>query len=277
MKQAGPCIYCRHTGPPSDFSAEHVVQESIGGTFKLPDDFVCKTCNDEMGHTIDTAVSNYFPEHRLMFRAKTKSGKPLKLEGAIHGPQGQKIRVQIDSQGRVTPKIQQVEDITPDGRQVHRILGPLDDAERIAKQLSQTQQPDALCQLGGTLYGESFRGPLVAEFTTAKPFMIERGLMKCAFNLVVLRRGKDFVLEQLFDDVRNFVRHGDPIVCCSSVPQVNQLGSSPKPSHHIRISVESNALAARCDFFEEVEFTGVLASKAAAPFEEIDEHLPAVF
>ena len=45
MKKAGPCIYCRHLGAQSEFSVEHVIQESIGGTLRLPRDFVCKDGN----------------------------------------------------------------------------------------------------------------------------------------------------------------------------------------------------------------------------------------
>ena len=89
MNKGGPCIYCHHIGVQSEFSVEHVIQESIGGRLRLPADFVCKECNDEMGRTIDGAVSKYFEIQRLDFGARAKSGKELKHEGTILGRQGQ--------------------------------------------------------------------------------------------------------------------------------------------------------------------------------------------
>lgn len=51
------CIYCQKEN--SEPSAEHVVAEALGGCLTLPDEAVCKTCNNKvLGDEIDVPVMN---------------------------------------------------------------------------------------------------------------------------------------------------------------------------------------------------------------------------
>ena len=127
----------------------------------------------------------------------------------------------------------------------------------------------------GTLYREPCRGVLVTSFHT-EMFEVERGLAKCVVNLLASCRGRDFVLGSAFDDVRSFVRYGDPIVCCSSPCQITQRHKSQKQTHYIRMYVDGNVLVSRCEFFEVVKFMVVLAERSPARV-AIDERLRAVF
>lgn len=241
MKQAGHCIYCRHTGPPSDFSTEHVVQESIGGSLKLPQDFVCKGCNDEMGRTIDAAVAKMFQLTRHLYGATTKKENELKTCLSVTPSDGRKRRAIMKGQGEI--------DI-PDP--------PIGDASAID-------------------LSDSSAAELSHQFRCGH-WEFERGLTKCPFNLVALKKGRDVALDSAFDAVRDFIRcgKGEPQLHCQKVEAFSvEFPVDPKP-HRIQIFPDGNALVAHCRFFDVFEFEVVLSEESSVKA-KIDEFIPTSF
>src|SRR5687767_787914 len=62
------CIFCRFDKPDHQFSIEHVFPESLGGTLTTAD--VCKDCNDRLGHSVDTTLT----QHKLIQMARMTLG-----------------------------------------------------------------------------------------------------------------------------------------------------------------------------------------------------------
>jgi len=102
------CIICKENKFSTNFTKEHIFPDSIGGNITL--DCVCKICNDLLGSSVDSKLTNHELVQliRLALKIPGKSGKiPNPLgEAYIAGTQ-EKIRYVFDNFGN--PKeLQQV-------------------------------------------------------------------------------------------------------------------------------------------------------------------------
>jgi len=96
------CIFCRTERNDSEFSDEHVFPEAIGS--KLTIRSVCKPCNDYLGHSIDTHLTNHpfiqFKRHLLGLSGKSnKLPNPLEY-GILSEHPDQKLIYILDSEGK---------------------------------------------------------------------------------------------------------------------------------------------------------------------------------
>lgn len=99
------CIICREKK--SEFSDEHVIPESIGGYYHIYS--VCKTCNSNLGDSVDSNLINHkFIEfQRYLLKLKGKKGNipnPFVGTHSIDNDSSQKVRVENDD-GKFQPII----------------------------------------------------------------------------------------------------------------------------------------------------------------------------
>jgi hypothetical protein len=59
------CIFCLRTDDEVKFDREHIIPESIGGTFFM-DDMVCKHCNNKLGSEVDCEILKVFDVLKAM-------------------------------------------------------------------------------------------------------------------------------------------------------------------------------------------------------------------
>lgn len=103
MEIIGKCILCRKEG--KGLSDEHVIPDAIGGYYHIYS--VCKECNSKLGYAVDKHLLNNWLtickryEHHLA--GKSTVPHPLLGEGTMED--GQKVRLEIDKEGKLYPHL----------------------------------------------------------------------------------------------------------------------------------------------------------------------------
>ena len=235
------CIYCKRQLARASFSREHVLSRAFG-TFKdapVLHDAVCRECNQYFGDHLETRVARGAFEGMLRYRsgATPSTEKPLRLryvqltlpdESAWAG-----MRLELvwrDGRLLVNP-LNQVgfldsttkkwvyltrEEITEGALQQHATL----DTRSFRLFAHPDDQPTMLdlLQRHGVALGRledlpppsGFDG--MSEVSVEVTFTINKGIRRCmakyAFNFLAFTCGPRFVLDQDFDPIRHFIRHG---------------------------------------------------------------------
>lgn len=102
------CIICRQEKENEKFNDEHVIPESIQGYYHIYT--VCIDCNGTLGNRIDKKLTNHtlieFQRHLLTIGGKSGSiPNPLKGTSSMVGNSEQKIRIDLDRDGKFVPWI----------------------------------------------------------------------------------------------------------------------------------------------------------------------------
>lgn len=101
------CIFCLKDKPPEKMSREHVFPEAIGGTYCI--DFVCKSCNDTLGHSVDRFLTDHrliqFERLRLGLLGKKKAVPNPFVLGHLASDASLQFRFKADETGRLEPRL----------------------------------------------------------------------------------------------------------------------------------------------------------------------------
>ncbi|MEH2056079.1 MAG: HNH endonuclease [Nostoc sp.] len=213
------CIICKENKSATNFSKEHIFPDSIGGNITL--DCVCKICNDILGSSIDSKLTNheFVQLIRLALKIPGKSGKipnPL-YESYIAGTQ-EKIRYILDNFGN--PKeLQQVSskvdiEFEDDGAlniHIEACTKPGDEADR-RKLIDITNKK--LKRKGLTLLSEeqekkilnaqpiSSERPLIHKQLKIDTIFYKRAIIKIAYELAYYWLGSDYLNDNMGELLR---------------------------------------------------------------------------
>ena len=163
--QSNQCLFCRSVDN-SFLSAEHIFPESLGNKEKiLPKGIICDKCNNEILARLD--------EELLEFEG-------IKFLRTFNGIESKKGKIPVSNLHNITM------------RNVDRVHIKLD----LKSKKNITDQTTEGFKL-------NFRGNRKMDETRLK--LLARSLYKIGFELMCLDHGKDFMLAEKFDDVRDIV------------------------------------------------------------------------
>lgn len=242
------CIYCLQTKEETEFNREHVVPQMMGkyqNGFVLNDFQVCKECNDYFSKQIEgkIALDSFEAFLRMQYRDTPMSdGRKLNKnrirligdEGIFKGIPFTVItdisspyRVRFESEPMVGI-INSVEKCEYDYYSLEEL--PYADEEAIERMKKSTQpiintgigrerlEPvliDKGYLIGEYAYSEKSVLDLYEEpeFTTAIKMSIDpiirRVCAKTVFNYLCYSKGKEFVLNSRFNEIRKYIRYGE--------------------------------------------------------------------
>jgi hypothetical protein len=237
------CIYCLEDKTATDFNIDHVIPESFGSfenNFTLVET-VCSECNQYFGdelelflgrdtfegmlrYTYEVKAPNEFKflnNRRLLFRLKEEGlwkGAILRLKYSED-----KNKVVVDAVNQVgfqkkdtgeweffeTEDIKSKDDLEKQGFIVgggNILFISADKMEEMEEQLKEKGfKIDILRQEENPF---RFNEKVNVEIKGAIDVIIFRGIGKIAFNYLAYHQGKDFALNDNFNDIRNFIRFG---------------------------------------------------------------------
>lgn len=237
------CIYCQRDLPQSAFSREHVIPRAFG-TFEQNltlIDHVCADCNQYFGDTIDFALARGSAE--AVYRLDEGVRPPQSAEALRRDRvriawtqegdwNGVLLRLTADPTGLVVEPIPQVgfarqagegftfvpEEVLGDSQ---RPLPPGLNANKglfLIANSDETQRRllDAL-EARGIAFQEHRRASppiqvgenLPVEIRTTMDSLIFRCVAKIAFNYLAYTQSREFVLQEDFSAIRQFIRYGD--------------------------------------------------------------------
>lgn len=198
------CIYCKRTLPTREFSREHVWPAALGWDAQIS--CVCRKCNNEFGHEIDSALISCFDTYRVKFKVKDRDGKTprpyVKVEGGLLS--GSRLRYGVD--GLEPPPIIKKTAISPGGMDF-RTYGDHDEAE--LKKKLKPQGVGKLVKLSEQTEELKLVSRHGMEFLSDVRGM--RGAVKIAFNYLALKTDEHLLLQPEFDPLRDFIRGNSSI------------------------------------------------------------------
>ena len=184
MRAGDLCIWCLQ--PAKDRDLEHIFPEVLGcpSHLTLPGTTVCRKCNNNLAH-LDQVVADDFDFLLVMNRIKRKGGRPAEVASrgnvyAASTAEGPNIFFNLESIAHTAPTGQTV--------------GPFRGRER-----------DIRPQINRLSNGQAEVSFEVA-FGQHKKFA--RGLYKIALSSIAFLLGPERALQQKYDWIRTYVRHG---------------------------------------------------------------------
>jgi hypothetical protein len=159
------CLFCKSTEN-SFLSVEHIFPESLGNKDKiLPKGVVCDKCNNEILSRLDAELLEF---------------EPIKFFRTLNGIENKKGKIPVSNFNNVT-----LRNTDKDHIQIHA-----NSKKNITDQTAQG-------------FNLNFRGNKKMDAVRLK--LLARSLYKIVLELMVLDHGKDFVLTERFDDIRDII------------------------------------------------------------------------
>jgi hypothetical protein len=211
------CIFCLDLEPPSGFTDEHVFPDAVGGTLIVRN--VCKSCNDRLGHSVDSAITNHalVQVKRQALGLAGKSGRvpnPFGHAVMADDPQ-QKLRLSIDwakpdSVGiYAIPSVERT--MTGPGEGSLQVRIDASDLHRLRDIIN-----TALVRAGAPpLSAEAVNDLTLNEALNVQPRVnvqlsvdiskYQRGLMKIAYELACLWLGESYADDPTASRIRQFI------------------------------------------------------------------------
>lgn len=241
------CIYCLNEKAPSDFNIDHVIPESFGtfeNNFTLTE-AVCRECNQYLGDKLELFLGRDTFEGMLRFMQGVKAPEEFKFlnkkrvlftlgeEGPLRGAilhlrySEEKNKLVVDSIRQVAFQkkdsgeweffevgdIQSKDDLEKKGfivkgdRILKMLFSSRQEKEEIEQQLeekgfkiSTEKKEDLPFNFNEKIVKVQIMGTIDRT--------IFRGIGKIAFNYLAYHHGKDFALNENFNEMRDFVRNG---------------------------------------------------------------------
>jgi hypothetical protein len=242
----GTCIYCKAQDKP--FNREHVMPQAFG-TFEPESailyDCVCADCNNYFGRTLELPLSRDSTEAllRLRFGIKPASEardllyRNLELKVGQPGPWlGATVVLEPDrTDGNVEPvtlpqaafrwkgesewawllerdfdasKLAAYKSPIPGTLEI-RVIAPTDaDQLRVVEKLK--TYGIKFVKQGAIKQPMTEDGNILIQIAAQVDHTVFRAIAKIAFNYAAWVHGANFVLHSDFDDLRHYIRHGDP-------------------------------------------------------------------
>jgi hypothetical protein len=209
------CIFCLSSEPATGFTDEHVFPEAVGGTLVVP--FVCKACNDRLGHSVDVTVT----DHSLVAIKRHALGIPGK-SGVIPNPferavltedPSHKVRLDFTKPSPAAiytlPFIQRTQSESGKGTLSVRIDAT--DADRLGtivnKALARAGAPPVSPEVIEELKTQVVRTeqPSLSIPLSFDLSQFRRGLMKIVYELTCLWLGEIYVEDAMATLLRQFI------------------------------------------------------------------------
>jgi hypothetical protein len=273
MALAG-CLYTGlHTGDSNERvpSREHVLAESFGADLCLPDEMVCKACNNSLNTHVDQPMQRFAQPLLNLFR----------VAGGKHGTRPNRVLVQVEAGGEVVPGKLSSDgslEIVPGpatelpvenavGELVWQFRAPTKEqalawAEaRRAEGYSWDHEELRITEVNGaTLRGISIQGPQQIPY---------RATAKTALNYLAFRV-PDYARDPSLDSLKRFIKHGlgpwftGITTLCASELDSGQIPTGLAPVHRVAVGADGTRLIMSVCFFERLAFqinvSGALAS-----------------
>jgi len=310
-------MYCLKEKAPIDFNIDHVIPESFGAfenNFTLTET-VCKECNQYFGDKLELFLGRDTFEGMLRFMHGVKAPKEFKFlnsrrilfrlsedgpwKGAILrlGFSEEKNKIVVDAVKQVAFRkkdsgeweffevgdIQSKDDLENKGFIVK--------GERTLKMLFLSSKDKEEIELH--LQKKGFK--ISTEKTEDLPFdfsekivkvqimgtidrTIFRGIGKIAFNYLAYHHGKDFALNENFNEMRDFVRYGTDRGFRSVIPQKSPIlhyekrfGMQETEGHIITLdwNAPKTAIISRITLFNEIVYQAILCRDFRGLYREI--------
>ena len=230
------CIYCKNDIDDKNRSTEHVFPQSLGCPDDWTIDCVCRNCNNELGGTIERRLAGDSMEGlwRLQ-KIGSRSKKPIKQERIkIHIPDEERygefrgiiLYADFSQMDGLYMPAQAV--VTKDsGIREHCLIEDMNDEDiknipgRFGlfahNEIEYNQAVDRFKRLGKKFDKEiqnlpqtaiNDDGKLEVEIEGILDVVIFRTIAKIGFNYLAKMKGYEYVLNQKFDSVREYVRAG---------------------------------------------------------------------
>jgi len=184
MRTAGYCIWCLQ--PASDRDVEHIFPEALGcpAHLTLSGTTVCRKCNNGLAH-LDQVVADDFDFLTVMDGIPRKGGRPPEIasRGNVYGvgaAEGPVIFFNLES----------VSHTTPNGKTVAPFRGRERDIRPSMKRMADG------------------KGEVSFEVAFGQHRKFARGLYKIALSSIAYLLGPERALQEKYDWVRGYVRHG---------------------------------------------------------------------
>ena len=283
------CIYCLESKPKADFNREHVIPEALG---KFKNNFVlhetvCRDCNRYFGDCLERILNRDTAEgvYRYKFGIKPKTApKHQRISFQIgEGEElaGMHVRPMSESRDDISLEpVAQVGFLNKEmGKYVYFKANEIPEKETLIEMgldvrefqmvlSNQTDLPALLEALGKKGLETEIRGDfewpdsvkkgsrveIVADLKIDRP--IFRAICKIGFNYLAAVLGKEFVLRDDFDGIRNYVRYdnGDTECYFATDPrpilyEENRFGGQITEGHLIIAEWQGMRLVAKIRFF----------------------------
>lgn len=215
------CIFCIEEKPREQFSTEHVIPESIGGTFTI--DNVCKICNSRLGAEVDSKLvdDSFVKLVRSELGLSGKKGRiplPVKQGELVGSPADEKGGIQVsirsdkdtgDVKTWVKPK-KYSPSTRPDGIEWLRVVVDSKDRDRLVSMVKSICREQGLPILSEE---EILQG---CRLVKADPNLIEcavngdtadyrRAIAKIAYELACEWLGAGYLNDSVAEKLRRFV------------------------------------------------------------------------
>ena len=208
------CIFCQEEKLPGEMSVEHVFPEAIGGTYCI--NSVCKLCNDRLGHSVDSALTNHklIEFQRMQLKIPGKSGAvPNPLErGVLASDPTQVMRVLVNDGGHLEPHIvPSVKDMNGDDEKKviqFRIDSQNRDklAEMVNKKLKRLgQEPLSREQIEAQAEVGQHEHPEIQVKITVDLIQYKRAIMKIAYEMACTWLGDQYITDDLAPTIRSCI------------------------------------------------------------------------
>ncbi len=237
------CIYCKGLKSIGEFDREHVFPEAFGN-FKAAlvlHDAVCRECNQYFGDTLDNRLARGSMQgairylrgikplrkfrdvdrERIKLSASTPGEPTLRQAEFVKTPDGEGLAFTpgISYQSISSNKEQFVslealergnwnksDDIDLQHPMILSYSGGAQVLERIQQALAKLKLGvEILDTINITDVGQRVRAVVDAVM---EDVLLHRAIAKIAFNYLAYKIGRDFAIKPIFDNTRDFIRHG---------------------------------------------------------------------
>jgi hypothetical protein len=310
------CIYCLKEKVSTDFNVDHVIPESFGtfeNNFTLTE-AVCKECNQFFGDNLELFLGRDTYEGMLRFVQGVKAPKEFRFlnnrrilfrlgeEGPWKGAivrlkySEEKNKLLVNAVGQIAFRrkdtneweffevqdIESKDDLEKKGfvvkgeRTLKMLFSSVQEREEIKRQLEEKgfkinmDEEDLPFDLRDDIVDLQIRGTIDR--------VIYRGIGKIAFNYLAYHHGKDFALNENFNEMRDFVRNGTdkgfrPVVVQKSPILHYEKRFGMQETGGYIITLERNALKSmiisRVTLFNEIVYQAILCRDFRGLYREI--------
>jgi hypothetical protein len=214
------CIICLDEKPEENFSKEHVFPEAIGGSLTIKT--VCKPCNDKLGSTVDSALTNHWfiKSERMSSKISGKKEQvPNPIEqGTLIGNPDQKLIYKIDASGTPEqlysqPSVSRIRN--PDGTETVSIRVDASDEAKLPEIVNKIRS-----RAGNTpLSKEEIDRAKKKQQGTSPRILVEehidlieykRGVLKTAYELACHWLGEEYLSDPSGTTIRNCILDESP-------------------------------------------------------------------
>jgi HNH endonuclease len=218
------CIFCLKEKEDGEMSDEHVFPDAIGGSLVIRS--VCKPCNDYLGHSIDTHLTNHWlvqvQRLALGLRGKAKKVPNPLAHGTMADDPSQKLVYIFDADGTpeslyVVPNISREK--LEDGRERISMRIDVSDRDQIPDMINKIRTRAGLSPLT-TEEEERFRStekqsvpnPSMAVNVVIDLRSFQRAILKIAYELACEWLGLEYLTDPSAEAIRRCIAETSPDV-----------------------------------------------------------------